>query len=96
MTKQTTGRPSDSSRYEIRLGGHLEPRWAAWFDGMALIQQSDGTTVIHGPVIDQAALHGLLQRVRDLGLPLLAVTRLDPDPPHTSSNSSHPSRKDRT
>ena len=96
MTKQTAGRSSDSSRYEIRLGGHLEARWAAWFDGMALIQQSDGTTVIHGPVIDQAALHGLLQRVRDLGLPLLAVTQLDPDQPHTSSNSSHPSRKDRT
>ncbi len=96
MTKQTAGRSSDSSRYEIRLGGHLEPRWAAWFDGMALIQQGDGTTVIHGPVIDQAALHGLLQRVRDLGLPLLAVTRLDPDQPHTSSDSSRQSRKDRT
>ena len=96
MTKQTTGRSSDWSRYEIRLGGHLEPRWAAWFDGMALTQQSDGTTVIHGPVIDQAALHGLLQRVRDLGLPLLAVTQLDRDQPHASSNSSHPPRKDRT
>ncbi|MGY1680544.1 hypothetical protein [Geodermatophilus sp. SYSU D01176] len=95
MTKQTAGRSSDSSRYEIRLGGHLEPRWAAWFDGMALIQQSDGTTVIQGPVIDQATLHGLLQRVRDLGLPLLGVTQLDPDQPHTSSNSSHPSRKDK-
>jgi hypothetical protein len=90
------GGSSDSSRYEIRLGGHLEPRWVAWFDGMALTQQSDGTTVIHGTVIDQTALHGLLQRVRDLGLPLLAVTRLDPEPPHTSSNSSHPSRKDTT
>ncbi len=92
MTKQTAGRSSDSSRYEIRLGGHLEPRWAAWFDGMALIQQSDGTTVIHGPVIDQAALHGLLQRIRDLGLPLLAVTQLDPDQPHTSHPAS-PGRK---
>ena len=96
MTKQTDGRSADSSRYEIRLGGHLEPRWAAWFDGMALTQQSDGTTVIHGPVIDQAALHGLLQRVRDLGLPLLAVTQLDPDQPYTSSNSTRQSRKDRT
>ncbi len=96
MTKQTTGRSADSSRYEIRLGGHLEPRWATWFDGMALTPQSDGTTVIHGPVIDQAALHGLLQRVRDLGLPLLAVTQLAPDQPHGCSSSSHPSRKDRT
>ncbi len=96
MTKQTTGRWSDSKRYEIHLGGHLEPRWAAWFDGMALTQQGDGTTVIHGPVVDQAALHGLLQRVRDLGLPLLAVTQLDLDQSRLDTDSADPSRKDRT
>ena len=60
--------------YEIRLKGHLEARWAAWFDGLSLTQESDGTTVIRGSVIDQAALHGLLNKVRDLGLPLIAVT----------------------
>ena len=73
MTKQTTGRASDSNRYEIRLGGHLENRWAAWFDGLRITHEPDGTTVISGPVVDQAALHGLLQKVRDLGLPLLSL-----------------------
>jgi hypothetical protein len=73
---------SDSRRelgqYEIRLKGHLEARWATWFGGVSLTQERDGTTVIRGPVIDQAALHGLLSKVRDLGLPLIAVTRVDP------------------
>jgi hypothetical protein len=61
--------------YEIRVGGHLDARWAAWFDGLSLTHEHDGTTVIRGPVVDQAALHGLLQRVRDLGLPLISVTQ---------------------
>jgi hypothetical protein len=91
MTTQTTGGRSDPSRYEIRLGGHLEARWAVWFDGMTLSRTGDGSTVLTGPVVDQAALHGLLRRVRDLGLPLLAVTRLDPDQPHTPT-SARPGR----
>jgi hypothetical protein len=70
-----------AGRYEIRLRGHLESRWAAWFDGLSLTYRSDGTTVIHGPVADQAALHGLLQKVRDIGLPLVSVTCLEPDRP---------------
>ena len=61
--------------YEIRLKGHLEPRWADWFDGLTLTQESDGTTVLSGSVVDQTALHGLLGKVRDLGLPLIAVNR---------------------
>ena len=65
------------AQYEIRLKGHLEPRWAAWFDGLSLTQESDGTTVIRGSPIDQAALHGLLSKVRDVGLPLIAVTQID-------------------
>jgi hypothetical protein len=64
-------------RYEIRLQGHLDARWARWFDGLTLSHQPDGTTVIAGEVEDQAALHGLLSRVRDLGLPLITVTQLD-------------------
>ncbi|MGY1638926.1 hypothetical protein ACI78V_19955 [Geodermatophilus sp. SYSU D00742] len=76
MTSRTTGRSADSSRYEIRVGGHLDPRWAAWFDGMTLTDD-DGDTVLTGTALDQAALHGVLHKVRDLGLPLLAVTRLD-------------------
>jgi hypothetical protein len=68
----------EAGRYEIRVKGHLESRWAAWFDGMRLTKESDGTTSIRGPVTDQAALHGLLQRLRDTGLPLISVTQLDP------------------
>jgi len=64
---------NEGGSYEIRLKGHLEPRWADWFDGLTLTQESDGTTVLSGSVVDQAALHGLLGKVRDLGLPLIAV-----------------------
>jgi hypothetical protein len=71
----------EDGRYEIRLKGHLAPRWAAWFDGLTLTREDDGTTVIHGPVVDQAALHGLLQKVRDVGLPLISVTHVEPDRP---------------
>jgi hypothetical protein len=70
---------SKPREYEIRLKGHLEARWTAWFDGLSLTQESDGTTVIRGSVIDQAALHGLLRKVRDLGLPLISVTQVDPE-----------------
>jgi hypothetical protein len=76
-----------STGYEIRVQGHLDPRWSAWFDGMSLAAESDGTTSIHGPVVDQAALHGLLQRLRDTGLPLISVTQLDPDQPPTSTTT---------
>ena len=73
-------RPEDG-RYEIRLRGHLENRWAAWFDGMTLSHERDGSTVLSGPVFDQAALHGLLQKVRDIGLPLVSVTYVEPNDP---------------
>jgi hypothetical protein len=75
------GRWDDAGQYEVRLKGHLDSRWSAWFDGLSLTEDSDGTTVIHGSVIDQAALHGLLQKVRDLGLPLVSVARVDPHHP---------------
>jgi hypothetical protein len=80
MTQPASGAdPPD--RYEIRLGGHLGPRWAARFDGMTLTTDDDGTTVIEGPVTDQAALHGLLRTLRDLGLPLVSLTRTQPSSP---------------
>lgn len=66
-------------RYEIRLKGRLEPRWDAWFDGLTLTSQSDGTTIIHGMVVDQSALHGLIAKVRDAGLPLISVNQITPD-----------------
>jgi hypothetical protein len=74
MSDTSAGPPSSPRRYEIRIRGRLATRWAAWFDGMNLTVESDGTTVLEGPVVDQAALHGLLQKVRDLGQPLLSVT----------------------
>ena len=70
---------SEAGRYEIRLKGHLDNRWTTWFDGLTLTTCSDGTTTIHGIVVDQSALHGLLQKVRDIGLPLISVTRVEPD-----------------
>jgi hypothetical protein len=65
---------SESETYEIRIQGRLDKRWQAWFDGMELLTADDGNTLIRGRVADQAALHGLIQKVRDLGLPLISVT----------------------
>ena len=84
MTGMSTDRSPEPGQYEIRLEGRLHPRWAAWFDGMSLTDESDGTTVLSGPVVDQAALHGLLQKVRDVGLPLISVAQLDPPGPGCS------------
>lgn len=76
-TPRSSDDRSGAGRYEVRLFGHLDARWAAWFDGLTVTSRDDGTTVISGPLADQAALHGLLQRVRDLGLPLISVIELD-------------------
>ena len=69
---------SNAKVYEIRLKGHLEARWVKWFDGLAITLEEDGDTVLTGPVVDQAALHALLKKVRDLGLPLLSVNPVEP------------------
>jgi hypothetical protein len=81
MSDISTGPQHSPGRYEIRLKGHLDSRWAAWFDGLSLTNETDGTTIICGPVVDQSALHGLLQKVRDLGLPLVSVTQVKPGQP---------------
>jgi hypothetical protein len=65
--------------YEIRVNGVLDGGWSAWFDGLQVSSDERGQTTIAGPVVDQAALHGLLAKVRDLGLELLSVRRTDPD-----------------
>jgi hypothetical protein len=75
------GARQEPDRYRIRVQGHLAERWAAWFDGMALTRHADGSTVLDGPVADQSALHGLLRKVEDLGLPLLSVTPAPAPPP---------------
>ncbi len=64
-------------RYAIHVRGHLEQRWVGWFDGLTVDRRSDGTTVLSGPVVDQSALHGLLERLRDLGVPLISLTPVD-------------------
>jgi len=68
----------DTSGYRIRTQGHISERWSDWFEGMVLVHDSDGTTLIRCPALDQAALHGLLAKVRDLGIPLISVTRTPP------------------
>jgi hypothetical protein len=76
---EPSSRRHEAGRYEIRLKGHLQARWSDWFDGLSLTRESDGSTLLEGLVVDQAALHGLLQKVRDTGLPLVSVTRVVPD-----------------
>ena len=73
----------NSGLYEIRLKGHLNDRWAAWFKSLTITLEDNGDTLLTGPVIDQAALHGLLKKVRDLGMPLVSVSPVEPGPPTT-------------
>jgi hypothetical protein len=75
----STGKPGESGRYEIRLKGHLDPQWSDWFEGLTITLEDNGDTCLTGPIADQAALHGLLKKVRDLGLTLHAVNLLGPD-----------------
>jgi hypothetical protein len=69
--------------YEIRLKGHLGSQWTDWFEGLTITLEEDGDTLLTGPVIDQAALHGLLKKVRDLGMPLVSVSPLENGPSTT-------------
>ncbi len=70
---------SNAKVYEIRLKGHLEARWEQWFDGLSITLEENGNTLLSGPLADQAALHGILKKVRDLGLTLLSVNSVEPD-----------------
>ena len=70
---------TDSSEpivYQIRIQGHLGPGWSDWFEGLTILLEDDGDTLLTGPVVDQAALHGLLRKVRDLGMPLISLIRV--------------------
>ena len=64
--------------YQIRIKGYLGPQWLDWFEGLTITLEEDGSTLLTGPVVDQAALHGLLKKVRDLGMPLISVNRVNP------------------
>ncbi len=70
--------PNQPTIYQIRIKGHLGPQWADWFGGLAITLEDDGDTLLTGPVVDQAALHGLLRKVRDLGMPLISAVRIKP------------------
>ena len=70
---------SNAKVYEIRLKGHLDGRWVKWFGGLAITLDENGNTLLSGPVADQPALHGILKKVRDVGLPLLSVNSVEPD-----------------
>jgi hypothetical protein len=73
--------------YEIRVRGHMDHRWTAWLNGVDILQVRDGTTVLHGCVADQAALHSVLERLHDIGLPLVSVTQVDPTCATTTSSA---------
>ena len=70
--------PSQPMVYQIRIKGHLGRQWTDWFGGLTITLEDNGDTLLTGPVVDQAALHGLLRKVRDLGMPLLSVNRVEP------------------
>lgn len=71
-----------SETYELRVQGHLDDRWSDWLGGLAVRRQADGTTVLTGAIVDQAGLHGVITRIRDLGMPLLSVQRIVPGGEH--------------
>jgi hypothetical protein len=78
--------------YQIRLEGHLGPHWTDWFEGLTLTREDNGDTLLTGSVVDQAALYGLLRKVRDLGLPLISVIQVDPkqaNGPDVNANTDH-------
>ncbi len=76
---RTEVKPDEPMVYQIRIKGHLSAQWADWFDGMAITLEDNGDTLLTGPVADQAALFGLIKKVRDLGMPLRSVHSVEPD-----------------
>jgi hypothetical protein len=79
-THQPTPDPLEPMHYQIRLKGHLDAQWTDWFAGLTVSLEENGDTLLTGPVADQAALHGLFKKIRDLGLPLISVLSVEPDP----------------
>ena len=77
-TSDPTTNPSQSAIYQIKIMGQLDSQWTDWFEGLSITLEDNGDTLLIGPVVDQAALHGLLKKVRDLGMPLVSVCPLGP------------------
>jgi hypothetical protein len=74
--------------YQIRIKGHLGSQWTDWFEGLTITLEEDGDTLLTGPIVDQAALHGLLKKVRDLGMPLVSISPVEPGQADTSNVKS--------
>jgi hypothetical protein len=81
MTDEQSSKPDADQPvvYQIRIKGHLGRQWMSWFDDLTIALEEDGSTLLSGPVVDQSALHGILKKVRDLGIPLLSVNSVHPD-----------------
>jgi hypothetical protein len=91
-TRAATEAQDEPGLTGIRIKGHLDNRWADWFDGLTITLEDNGNTLLRGPVVDQAALHGLLKKVRDLGLPLISVMHVEPkqaNGPHIKADTYH-------
>jgi len=88
MTGPGVGRRAPAG-YWFQVDGHLDPHWSAWFGGLTLAHDGDGTTTLSGPVADQAQLHGILTKIRDLGVTLIAVHVLDPPDDHQTPQETH-------
>ena len=79
--------------YQIRIKGHLGDRWTGWFEGLTIALQENGDTLLTGSVVDQAALHGLLKKVRDLGMPLISVNNLESDHRDKATFTANPNKE---
>jgi hypothetical protein len=91
---KSTPAPDQPSVFQIRIKGHLGPQWTDWFDGMAITLEDDGDTLLTGPVADQAALHGMIKKVRDLGMTLVSINSVLPDRMDTSVNKKETEYQD--
>lgn len=84
---QSIADPGGTQVYQIKVKGHLGLEWADWFEGFAITLESDGDTLLTGPIVDQAALFGLIRKVRDLGIPLVSVNCVQTGPADTTGGS---------
>jgi hypothetical protein len=87
--------PDGPGLYEIRIKGHLDDRWADWFEGLSITRADNGETLLRGPVVDQAALYGVLKRVRDLNLPLLSLMEVERKPANGPDGNTEAEHKNK-